>query len=187
MLKMGLLSVIFSGCVYLQSVLSAGQGLQQAENILPVPLDRTIVIGAPDGTTAFKSYQTHPYVGYSKDIGSWKVLLEMSDAYSDNLSRGNLGTITEVLQLRLFGKDSTAATREFNSHATRVRRLLGQPRMCAVYRKLESTELRWEWTVAGRYFGIIHSRAPNDERLSVQWGGRALADSQRIAERCTWK
>jgi hypothetical protein len=174
-----------AGCMCLQFVLSACDMPQLPAPPLPVPLDRTITIGVPDGTNAFSSYQTHPYVGYSKDSGSWKVLLEMSHADSDNLSRGFLGTLTEVRQVRVFAADSAAATLEFNAQVTRVKGLLGEPTTCATYGKAQSIELRWEWSTAGRYFVVIHSQAPNDHVVAVQWAGQPPDASQRTAEQCT--
>lgn len=178
-------SIAVAGGLCLQLVLSACEVPQLPAPPFPVPLDRAITIGAPDGTKAFSSYQTHPYVGYSSDSGSWKVLLEMSNADNDNLSRGRLGTLTDVRQVRVFAADSAAATLEFNAQTMRVKGLLGEPTTCATYRKAQSTELRWEWSIAGRYFGVIHSQAPNDHLVAVQWAGEPPDSSQRTTNRCS--
>lgn len=184
MSKESIRSIALAGCVCLQFVLSACEVPQLPAPPFPVPLDRTITIGAPDGTKAFSSYQTHPYVGYSKDSGSWKVLLQMSNADSDNLSRGHLGTLTDVRQVRVFAADSAAARFEFNAQTMRVKGLLGEPTTCATYRKAQSTELRWEWNIAGHYFGVIRSEAPNVHRVAVQWAGQPPDASQRTTESC---
>ena len=159
---------------------------QQARRLFPVPLEQGLAIGVRDGAEVFRSFRLHPYVGYSKNVGSWKLLLTMSAADGDNLSRGHLGAVTEVLQVRELRGDSVAAQREFTKRAEQVQRVIGAPRRCAIFRKVESRELRWEWLVEGRYFAVIHSRALGDERIIVQWGGTTVVPAQNIGEQCHW-
>jgi hypothetical protein len=185
-LNLRLITLLLSGLLSAQPTSGAMRANQLEGRLFPVPLEQGLVIGARDRAGTFRSFRVHPYVGYSKNVGSWKLLLTMSDAYGDNLSRGHLGMLTEVLQVRELRGDSVAAEREFTMRADQVQHVLGAPRRCAMFRKVESRELRWEWLVGGRYFAVIHSRALSDERIIVQWGGKTVDPGQKLAEQCHW-
>lgn len=134
-------------------------------------MEAGVVLGARDGDV-FDSYQLSPYTGYRKTSGSWEVIVTMTGAGDDRLTRGQLGRVTEVAQVRQFGSDSTQAEREFEAQSIRVQQTFGEFSRCAEYQLADSRELRHEWTHKGRQLAVVHNRGPSGALVAVQWGGR---------------
>lgn len=155
-----------------------------AQDLLPVAIEHTIVLGASDSQGLFVAYELRPYFGYAKQVGPWQILIGMSAADDDHLVRGKLGHVMEVLEVRVFESDSVAARSEYSVHSKRVEQILGKPSACAKYQKIESTEFRTEWSVDGNYFSVVLSRGSSDERVAVQWGGSAPRTIPRTLARC---
>lgn len=182
---MALFCIFLESGVLIQSSLTRSKQQPSMRELLPIAVERSVIPGAIDREGAFDSYRLRPYLGYSKDSSPWEVLIGMSAANDDRLTRGALGRVDEVLELRRFGGDSVAARMEFSLQSNRVRKLLGDPLACIRYRKPESVEVRLEWEVEGRYFAVAQSRGHDDERVALLWGGGAPTALPRAEERCS--